>query len=80
MHRSIAWHCGNRRLEAILLSLLDDTARIVVATDAPTLELVYEHHIAILEAIRNRDGPTAEQVMRGHILAFQQTLVSTLMR
>ena len=80
MHRSIACHCGNRRLEAILLSLLDDTARIVVATDVSTLELVHEHHTRILMAIRNKDGASAEEIMREHVLAFQQLLVSVLMR
>ena len=79
LHRSIASHCGNRRLGSLLLSLRDDNARIVGATDFDGLRLVHQHHMRIVEALERRDGAAAEQVMREHIVAFQESFMAMLM-
>ena len=43
-------------------------------------DLASLRHIKIIEAVRAMDGTVAEQFVREHILAFQQTLASTLIR
>lgn len=80
LHWSIARYCGNRRLEASLLSLHSDTARITMATDSEGLAVVQQHHLRILDALEQRDGEAAELLMREHITNFQRLTVSALVR
>ncbi len=80
LHRSVARHCGNQRLGSFLESLMDDTTRILHMSNPDTLALGHQHHLQILQALERRDGATAEQVMREHILAFQRSLISQLLQ
>ncbi len=80
LHRSIARHCGNRRLGSFLESLMDETTRILHMSNPAALALGHEHHLRILQAMEARDGATAEQIMREHILTLQRSLISQLLQ
>lgn len=78
LHNSIAEHCGNRRLAAIVYSLMDETTRILGMGNPQILLTNYQEHLGIIEALEKRDGLGAEQAMQEHLLGFRRSFISRL--
>jgi DNA-binding GntR family transcriptional regulator len=74
VHRTIAAHCSNSRLRA-LIHELNDTVAIARVQDLETRHTVMIESLrSIVEAIRERDRARAETLMRTHIQEFTQVL------
>lgn len=78
LHRSIARHCGNERLGSILDSLFDETTRILAMSAPEAAMRFYQRHLDIVDALEERDGTRAEQMMQEHLLDFRRSLISTV--
>jgi GntR family transcriptional repressor for pyruvate dehydrogenase complex len=81
LHRQIARSTGNRLLLA-LFDVIDQirqndswTALRERARQHGGHAQYLDHHVAIVDAIASRDPTGAEQAMRRHIVALQQTLL-----
>lgn len=76
VHKLLASICGNQFFEAIVRSMLKITAEVVlkVATDHNALHGPGEH-LALIEAVKNKDGARAAAEMRRHLQRFSDTLI-----
>ena len=76
VHKVLASICGNLFFEAIVRSMLKITADVVlkVATDHNSLHGPGEH-LALIEAIKAKDGQRAADEMRRHLGRFSDTLI-----
>lgn len=84
-HRVIAALTGTRFLEQTVDRIYDyvKTHRLNRHFGAglgtrPTVELIYQEHVAIAEAIRARDADLAERLMREHLEEVGRRYVSSL--
>jgi GntR family transcriptional repressor for pyruvate dehydrogenase complex len=76
VHKILASICGNQFFEAIVRSMLKITAEVVlkVATDYNALHGPGEH-LALIEAVKNKDGTRAAAEMHNHLKRFSDTLI-----
>ena len=76
VHKVLASICGNQFFEAIVRSMLKITAEVVlkVATDHDALHGPGEH-LALIEAVKDKDGERATAEMRLHLAHFTDTLI-----
>lgn len=81
-HRLITQAAGNSILAEILGNLHDRSSRFwAMSLNVPRHdERVVEQHAAIIEAIAAHDPDRAEKAVRDHAAAFQQNLVSQVLR
>lgn len=71
-HKTIAEHCGNRRLgEDIGRYRLLHRGFNRVSTERQALNRALEEHLQILDALESRNGPEARQAMESHIGVWQ---------
>ena len=76
VHKLLASICGNQFFEAIVRSMLKITAEVVlkVATDHNALHGPGEH-LALIKAVKDKDGTGAAAEMRRHLQRFSDTLI-----
>ncbi len=81
-HRLITQGAGNSILAEILGNLHDRSSRFwAMSLNVPRHDArVIEQHTAIIEAIAAHDPDRAEQAVRDHAAAFQQNLVSQVLK
>jgi len=82
LHRLILEECGNETLAKMLRSLQDHFTRFrLLSLEIPEKILSsHREHLAILEALRERDGPRAEARVREHFENASRYLVDGLLR
>ena len=75
-HQIIVDSCGNTRLQrhAQLLAREMNLARPLLVDDSQHLSRSHEEHRAVERALRQRDGPAAEQAMREHLTRVLHTV------
>jgi len=79
VHVTVAAASGNRRLEAIVDRLLDDSERAIgVALRTDRVPHVRDEHAALLAALAERDAGAAERLMRTTIERFRDELLVIL--
>jgi DNA-binding GntR family transcriptional regulator len=79
-HQSIARAAGNKFLANILDDFYGLSQRIWFLA-LPSLEFLpaaVSAHIEIVNAIKNKDGDRAEEIMRDHITAFYERIINIL--
>ena len=76
-HALIYDSCGNWLLKE-LLENIKRRSRPFVCDITPILPKLYEDHIKVLEAFRNRDPARAERVMKGHNKRMQRQIEQSL--
>ena len=76
VHKLLASICGNQFFEAIVRSMLNITVEMVlkVATDIDALHGPGEH-LALIEAVKEKDGERAAAEMRRHLQGFSDALI-----
>jgi len=81
-HTQIAYSAGNQRLAALIKKLLDDMTRIFhLGLDLrDSAAEMRDEHLALLNALRDRDPERAEAVVRAQILRSQQRVLERLSR
>lgn len=57
----------------ITLETMRETRRLFLYSEA-SMPKLYDQHLRIFKAIKNRDGKLAEKEMRNHLLSVEQTL------
>lgn len=79
-HRSIAATSGSRRLYDLLSRLLDEMLRIFhLGLDLTDFEEeMNQDHLALVEALYDRDPDRAEQLMQSQILGSKQRILQVL--
>ena len=79
-HESIARACGNERIAESLCGDLYHLLRIYRKRSGAAPERraqAYQEHWQILRALKARDGPLAESLMRAHIGRANEVLTSS---
>lgn len=74
-------HCGNRRLQRLLLSQMDlfRWAQNAIIQNLPhSYEIALPEHIAIMDAVCDRDALRASAVMRSHLENSRERLLARL--
>jgi len=67
-HKAIGEACGNRRLAQLIMEIMNQLRRFQCGfKNRPWLSATIEEHTTILDAIKLRDPPKAEQFMLHHI-------------
>lgn len=81
LHRSIISSCGNRVLTRLIFSVQDHFARFrTLSLEIPEKVLSsHREHLEILEALRERNAPLAEQRLRSHLEHAGRFLLETLL-
>jgi DNA-binding GntR family transcriptional regulator len=75
-HSAVAESSGNRRLARdIARYRLLHRGLNTIETDPATLRAALDEHVAILDALEDRDGPRAGRLMVEHIAAWQQHFI-----
>ncbi|WP_169747800.1 GntR family transcriptional regulator [Pseudonocardia acaciae] len=71
-HGTIVAASGSKRLLAVFEDIYNDVRRIQYAgIGNPRPDLIYQEHLAIVEALTDRDGPRARRLMEQHIDAIR---------
>jgi DNA-binding GntR family transcriptional regulator len=82
VHVTVAHAAGNRRLAALVERLLDDSERaigVALRAGAAARGLrVRDEHEALLDALADGDGASAQRIMRAAIERFRGELLATL--
>jgi DNA-binding GntR family transcriptional regulator len=79
-HRAIAAATGNRRLLDSINSVIDEMTRIFYLGTGMTynVEEMRDGHLVLIQALRDRDADTAEEIMRRHLVRSTQDIVAAL--
>ncbi len=79
-HRTVANAGNNRRLAEQISRVLDEMTRIFhLGLDlTPYAQEMYQEHLDLVDALRQRDPDRAEQVMRDQIVQSQQRVMAIL--
>jgi GntR family transcriptional regulator, rspAB operon transcriptional repressor len=71
-HGTIVRASGSKRLVAVFEDIYNDVRRLQYAgIGNPRPDLIYQEHLAILEALTERDGTSARRLMEQHIDAIR---------
>jgi len=81
-HAAIGDACGNERLAALCVTMLDEMDRVLYLPQLATVweraDASFEEHSRIIDAIRTRDGRGAEQAAYDHIIPNQRGVIDAL--